>query len=65
MGMRLSRDTGEWIEIHSASQTIFAGQPASVEDPDTGEIEQYNHDAIPPLYSGPRYISHVILFIWN
>ena len=52
-------NTGATIDIHTASQTTFAGSPATTEtytDPDTGEVTVFNYDALAPVYSGTRYV---------
>ncbi|HRF74726.1 MAG TPA: Ig-like domain-containing protein, partial [Accumulibacter sp.] len=47
------------IDIHSASQTAFAGTPEVLEtytDPDTGETVELLIPATPAVYSGTRYL---------
>jgi len=52
-------NSGRLIDIHAASQTVFEGAPARVEEaegPD-GKPVQIKHDARPAVYSGTRYFS--------
>ncbi|MCL2635407.1 MAG: Ig-like domain-containing protein, partial [Betaproteobacteria bacterium] len=52
-------NSGGFIDIHAARQTVFEGVPARIEDsegPD-GETVQIKYDAIPAVYSGTRYFS--------
>ncbi|MES2205594.1 MAG: putative Ig domain-containing protein [Pseudomonadota bacterium] len=53
-------NTGEVLDIHTASQQRFAGQAESTEtetDPETGESFTFTYEALPAVYSGTRYIS--------
>ncbi|MHB8166398.1 MAG: Ig-like domain-containing protein, partial [Sulfuricella sp.] len=51
-------NSGEQVDIHTASQTVFAGTPESVSyylDPNTGVTTQTVMPAVPAAISGTRY----------
>jgi hypothetical protein len=55
----LDPNSDQSIDIHTPSQTTFAGTPETVEsyvDPDSGENFEILIPATPPVYSGTRYL---------
>ncbi|MEF8731696.1 MAG: Ig-like domain-containing protein [Candidatus Accumulibacter meliphilus] len=55
----LDPNSDQSIDIHTPSQTTFAGTPETLEsyvDPDSGESFEILIPATPPVYSGTRYL---------